>query len=185
MVLGGSAPPAGLAAQRRHDLRDDRDGQRRRLRRRTSRRGRGRRRPGRRRDPAARPDAAAGLPRRHRPPTPTAGSRPATPARSTATAGSTSTAGCSDMIITGGENVWPAPVEAALRTHPRGRCGRGRAARSRVGPAGGGLGRARRPVRPADAPAPAGGRGRAHRPLRRPRASWYSSTRSRRQTSAR
>lgn len=25
----------------------------------------------------------------------------------------------SDLIITGGENVWPAPVEAALMTHPR------------------------------------------------------------------
>jgi len=25
----------------------------------------------------------------------------------------------SDMIITGGENVWPAPVEAALATHPK------------------------------------------------------------------
>jgi acyl-CoA synthetase (AMP-forming)/AMP-acid ligase II len=24
----------------------------------------------------------------------------------------------SDLIITGGENVWPAPVEAALRRHP-------------------------------------------------------------------
>ena len=93
IVLGGARPPAELAGQRRHDLRHDRDRQRRRLRRPAPRRRRGS--PGRRRrDPPAGADAAAGLPRRHATPrTPTAGSPPATSVRWMATAAWWSTAG--------------------------------------------------------------------------------------------
>ncbi len=56
-----------------------------------------------------------------------------------------------DLIITGGENVWPAAVEAALIDHPRD-CGgsRCRNARRRVGPTRHRLDRAVRPVGPAD-----------------------------------
>ena len=62
----------------------------------------------------ARPDAAALLPRRHRPPdAPTAGSPPATSAR--LVDGVLHVHGRrGDLIITGGENVWPAAVERAL-----------------------------------------------------------------------
>ena len=39
-------------------------------------------------------------------------------ARSTTTVASWSTAARGDLIITGGENVWPDPVEARLAAHP-------------------------------------------------------------------
>ena len=85
VVVGGAAPPADLPAQRRHDLRHDRDRQRRRVRRRAARRRRGASR--RRRAARARPDAAA-LPIATAPTrrTTTAGSPPATPARSSTVA---------------------------------------------------------------------------------------------------
>ena len=58
--------------------------------------------------------------------TPRGGSPPGTPAASTPTAGCRSDGRLTEMIISGGENIWPAPVEAALSTHPVGGRGRGR-----------------------------------------------------------
>ena len=56
-----------------------------------------------------------------------------------------------DMIITGGENVWPAPVEAVLARPPARRRGcRRRSRRRRVGPARRRLDRAHGCVEPAD-----------------------------------
>ena len=74
----------------------------------------------RRRDPRARADAAARLPRRHLArSTPTAGSPPATSGAWRADGRLTSHGRRGDLIITGGENVWPEPVERALLRHPR------------------------------------------------------------------
>ena len=68
---------------------------------------------------AARPDAAARLPGRHRPPR---RRRLAHDRRrrnaSTRPVVSSSTAGVDELIITGGENVWPDAVEPILRRHP-------------------------------------------------------------------
>ena len=107
-----------------------------------------------------------------------AGSPRATPAGSTPAAGCTSTGGSSDLIITGGENVWPGPVEAVLRRPSRGRPRSAVAGRPdpEWGAAGGGLGRSRRPGRPAHARRLAGaGHGAAGAPTPPP-ASWSSST---------
>ena len=63
---------------------------------------------------------ATGTTRRRppRPRPPTAGSAPATPATSTRTASSTCHDRVKDMIVTGGENVYPAEVENVLMRHP-------------------------------------------------------------------
>ena len=74
-----------------------------------------------------------------------------------------------ELIITGGENVWPAPVEAVLQAHPGGGGGGGGGlARRGVGPAGRGLGRSRRPGRPAHPVRFAGPGRRPAGALRRP-----------------
>ena len=98
IVLGGARPPAEPARQRRHDLRADRDRQRRRLRRPAARRRRGAHRPTTARSTCGGrcccgPTATAPTPR-----TPTAGSPPATSARWTPTAGWSSTAGAATSI---------------------------------------------------------------------------------------
>ena len=73
------------------------------------------------------------------------GSPPATPATSPKTARCRSLGGSPKMITTGGEKVWPDEVERVLSDPPRrGRGGGVEAPGSRVGRAGGGLGRARR-----------------------------------------
>ena len=104
------------AAERRDHLRDDRDRQRRGLRRPPARRRRRAHRR-RRRDPRARTDAAAGLPRRAPSRSPTAGWRPATSGRWLDDGRLHVDGRRGDLIITGGENVWPEPVEAVLRRH--------------------------------------------------------------------
>ena len=106
---GGRRGAAGRAAAQRGDqLRHDRDGQRLRLRRR--RRSTASRSAS---APTARSRSGAPmllrcLPRRHRPPRRrAAGSPPATPAQSTTTATCVVDGRLDDLIITGGENVWP------------------------------------------------------------------------------
>ncbi len=133
---------------------------------------------GHRGDPPAGPDAPRGpTGTARRPSTPTGGWRPATPAQLDADGRLHVDGRLSDLIITGGENVWPGPVEAALLTHPVGGRGRRRRpARPRVGPAGGGLGRAQ----PTAAAPPVLDELRRWSPRRSPRspppASWSSST---------
>ena len=61
--------------------------------------------------------------------TSTAGWRPATSAAGSPTAGCTSTGRAGDLIITGGENVWPEPVEAVAARPPGRRRRRPSAAR--------------------------------------------------------
>ena len=115
LLGGGAARPT--AAERRDHVRDDRDGQRRRLRRPATRRGRGPRRR-RRRDPRAGPM----LLRAYRD-----GSDPLVDGWfATGDVGRWLDDGRlhvdgrrAELIITGGENVWPAAVEAVLRG-PRG-----------------------------------------------------------------
>ena len=99
--------------------------------------------------PVRGPDAAARLPRRHATPrTPTAGSPPATSARSDDDGALARPRPRGDLIITGGENVWPDAVEAVLARSVRGRGRRRRPRRPRVGPAGRRRRRAGRPAAP-------------------------------------
>ena len=116
IVLGGAAPPADLPPNvvTTYGMTETR--QRRGLRRAAARRRRRAHRR-RRRDPAARTDAAALLPRRVRP---VRGRLvPDRRPRTLADDGRLHVDGrAGDLIITGGENVWPEPVEAALRHHP-------------------------------------------------------------------
>ena len=53
-----------------------------------------------------------------RPPSPTAGSSPATSRRATTRGTTGSSAGTKDMVISGGENVYPAEIENVLHEHP-------------------------------------------------------------------
>ena len=158
VLLGGAAPPAGLPERRGHDLWHDRD-------RLAASSTTGSRWPGWRwrsattrsatpvRSWSAGPCCCA--------PTGTAATRPSGPGGwlPTGDGGDLAPDGrldvdgrLAEVIVTGGEKVWPAAVEAVLSAHPAVARGGGlEAARPGVGRAGGGLGRAGRPGGPAGA----------------------------------
>ena len=145
VVLGGAGPPGGLAPNVVTTYGMTETGSGRRLRRRgpstgsrwpsaSAGRARG---PG--RDPAARPHAAALLPGRQRPrpiPEPTGpggGWPPATPVAIDARRPAGVVGRRAEMIVTGGEKVGRRRWRTAALPSRRGRGGRGRAARPRVG----------------------------------------------------
>ena len=170
-------PPPDLPAERRDHVRHDRDRQRRRLRRRPPRRRRGahRRRRG---DPRPRTDAAALR-------TATAPTRSVDGWFATGDLGRWLDDGRlhvdgrrGDLIITGGENVWPEPVEAVLRQLPRSPTSPWRHSRRRVGPGRHGLRGRVRTAPPTLDELRARRQGASSRRTAL-RAAWCSSTRSR------